>query len=70
LQAKSSDLADSNAKGSYEVAMAKADGDHKVAMQQCMTLDGRAQAACKDTADADYDAAKANAKASRTAQQP
>jgi hypothetical protein len=70
MQEKSGDLAQSNAQASYEIAVAKADGDHKVAIQQCMTLDGKAQKACKETADADYDAAKANAKASRAAQQP
>jgi hypothetical protein len=69
MQEKSGDLAQSNAKASYEIAIAKADGDRKVAIQQCMTLDRQAQKACKETADADYDAAKANAKASRAAQQ-
>jgi len=54
----------------YNVAVAKADGDHKVAIQKCETLQGHDQQVCKDQADADYDAAKANAKARKAAQQP
>jgi hypothetical protein len=54
----------------YEVAVARADGDHKIAIQKCDTLEGHDQKACKDQADADYDAAKANAKATKVAQQP
>ena len=54
----------------YNVALAKADGDHKVAVQKCETLQGHDQQQCKDQADADYDAAKANAKATKVAQQP
>ena len=54
----------------YNVALAKADGDHKVALQKCDTLQGHDQQVCKDQADADYDAAKANAKATKAAQQP
>jgi hypothetical protein len=70
LQDKSGQLAESNAKGAYDVAMARADGDHKVAIQECMTHDGQAQKVCKDRADAEYDVAKANAKATRAANQP
>ena len=70
LQDKSIQLADSNAKAAYDVAMARADGDHKVAIQECMTHDGQAQKVCKDRADAEYDVAKANAKATRTVNQP
>ena len=69
LQDKSNDLADSNAKAAYEVALARADGDHKVAIQECLTHEGDAQKLCKDRADAEYDVAKANAKATRAAQQ-
>jgi len=54
----------------YDVAVARADGDHKVAIQKCDTLEGHAQKACKDQADADYEAAKANAKANKVAQSP
>lgn len=44
-----------------DTAMAKAEGDHKVAIERCEALPGDQQAACKDKADADYDAAKAAA---------
>jgi hypothetical protein len=54
----------------YNVAVARADGDHKIAIQKCETLQGHDQQVCKDQADADYDAAKANAKAAKLAQQP
>ena len=54
----------------YNVAVAQADGDHKVAIEKCETLQGHDQQVCKDQADADYEAAKANAKATKVAQQP
>ena len=65
---KTNDLNNVNAKGAYDVAMAQADGDHKVATQKCDGLAGDAQKACKDQADAKYDLAKANAKAVLAAQ--
>ena len=67
---KTADLNNANAKGSYDVAMAQADGDHKVALQKCEALSGDSQKACKDQADAKYDLAKANAKAMLAAQKP
>jgi hypothetical protein len=67
---KSNDLNNVNAKGAYDVAMAQADGDHKVALQKCDALSGDSQKACKDQADAKYDLAKANAKAMLAAQKP
>ena len=67
---KTTDLNNVNAKGSYDVAMAQADGDHKVALQKCDSLSGDPQKACKDQADAKYDLAKANAKAMLAAQKP
>jgi hypothetical protein len=54
----------------YAVATAKADGDHKIALQKCETLQGHDQQVCKDQADADYEAAKANAKAAKVSQTP
>jgi hypothetical protein len=54
----------------YDVTVAQLDGDHKIAIQQCDTLQGRDQQACKDKADADYEAAKANAKATRVSRTP
>jgi hypothetical protein len=54
----------------YDVSVARADGEHKVALQKCDSLEGHDQKVCKDLADADYEAAKANAKASKVAGQP
>jgi hypothetical protein len=51
------------AKDVYDLAVAKADGDRKVALANCLSLGGDAQKSCKDQAEADYGAAKANAKA-------
>jgi hypothetical protein len=53
----------SAAKDAYNLAVAKADGDRKVALANCLSLGGDAQKSCKDQAEADYGAAKANAKA-------
>ena len=57
------DLNNVAAKDSYNVAVAKADGDRKIALANCQSLAGEAQKTCKDQADADYTAAKASAKA-------
>ena len=54
----------------YDVAVARADGDHKIALQKCEVLQGHDQKVCKDQADADFEAAKASAKATKVAQQP
>jgi hypothetical protein len=51
------------AKDAYNLAVAKADGDRKVALANCLALGGDAQKTCKDQAEADYGAAKADAKA-------
>jgi hypothetical protein len=51
------------AKDAYDLAVAKADGDRKVALANCLSLGGDAQKTCKDQAEADFGAAKANAKA-------
>jgi hypothetical protein len=48
----------------YNVAVAKADGDRKVALATCESQSGSAQRACKDQAEADYKTARANARAS------
>jgi len=47
----------------YNVTIAKADGDRKVAMATCESQSGEAQKACKDQADTDYKTARANARA-------
>jgi hypothetical protein len=59
------DLNNTVANDAYTVAVAKADGDRKVTMAKCEALSGDAQKGCKDQADADYVAAKANAKAAQ-----
>jgi hypothetical protein len=51
------------AKDAYDLAVAKADGDRKVALANCSALGSDSQKRCKDQADADYTAVKANAKA-------
>jgi hypothetical protein len=47
--------------GQEETALAKAEGDHKVAIERCEALPAEQQEACKDEADAAYEAAKAAA---------
>jgi hypothetical protein len=61
----SKDLSDVGAKSAYDVAVAQADGDHKVAIQQCLALTGEAQKSCKERADAAYDQAKTHANVTR-----
>ena len=48
----------------YNVAIAKADGNRKVALATCESYSGDAQKACKARAEADYKAARADARAS------
>jgi hypothetical protein len=64
----SRDVALARVTGSFDIAMANADGAHKVAVERCLTLPPAEQQACKDRADADYQTAAANAKATRLAQ--
>ena len=47
----------------YDVAVAQADGQRKVAKEKCETLGSDAQKACKDQAEATYESAKAQAQA-------
>jgi hypothetical protein len=61
----SKDLTDVDAKTAYDVAVAQADGDHNVAIQQCLALTGEAQKSCKERADAGYDQAKTHANVTR-----
>jgi hypothetical protein len=44
-----------------DVAVAKADGDYKVALQKCEALSGSEQSACKERAEAEHKANKADA---------
>jgi hypothetical protein len=52
-----------SAREAYKVAVTKADGDREVTLAKCQAQSGDAQKMCKDQADADFAAAKANAKA-------
>ena len=65
---KAKDLNNAEVKGAYDVEMAKADGDRKVALNKCEALSGDAQKDCKDIADADYQAAKSHLKAMRNSE--
>ena len=61
----SKDVNEVGAKSEYDVAVAKADGDHNVAIQQCLALTGEAQKSCKERADVAYDQAKTHANVTR-----
>ena len=65
----SRDVVRARVTGAFDIAMAHADGDHKVAIEKCMTLEPPAQQPCKDKADVDYQSAAAKAKANRALQQ-
>jgi len=49
------------AEAAYNTAVAVAKGDHDVAQQGCEALKGDAQASCKKSAEASYEAAKSSA---------
>ena len=66
---ESKDMARARVTGAFDVAMARADGDHKVAIEKCMTLEPSAQQSCKDKADGDYQSAAAKAKTNRASSQ-
>src|SRR5258707_15830623 len=55
---KAKDLNNAEVKGAYDVDMAKAEGDRKIALDKCEALSGDSQKDCKNIADADYQAAK------------
>jgi hypothetical protein len=61
----SKDVNEVGARTEYDVAVAQADGDHNVAIQQCLALTGEAQKSCKDRADGGYDQAKTHANVTR-----
>ncbi len=63
--ASSKELNDVGATAAYDVAVAQADGDHNVAIQQCLALIGEPQKSCKDRADARYDQARIHANVTR-----
>src|ERR1700722_16915467 len=51
----------------YNVAIAKADGNRKIALATCESQSGSAQQACKDQAESDYKTARADARVSAEA---
>jgi Tfp pilus assembly major pilin PilA len=58
---------DDAARQTYNVAVAKADGNRKIALANCESQSGSAQTACKDEAETDYKTALANARVSAEA---
>jgi hypothetical protein len=65
VDGSSKDRNDASARAAYDVAVAQADGDHSVAIQQCSALTGEAQKSCKERADAGHDQAKTHANVTR-----
>jgi len=65
VDGSSKEVNDASARAAYDVAVAQADGDHGVAIQQCSALTGDAQKSCKERADASYDQAKTHANVTR-----
>lgn len=68
MGADSRDVERAKITGAFDIAMTRAEGDHKVADEKCLTLDQPAQQACKDKAAAEYQAAASKAKANRDSQ--
>jgi hypothetical protein len=64
------DLQHTAAVENEKVADTQAEGAHKVALARCESLSGNAQKSCRDQADADYEAAKADAKQERAKTDP
>ncbi len=64
---KLADLNNTVASNAYDIALTKAEGERKIALAKCDALGGDAQKSCKDQADADFAAVKANAKAAEVA---
>jgi hypothetical protein len=52
---------ESAAENEYEIKVAQAEADHKVAIESCEILEGDAQQTCKNDADAQLAASKAEA---------
>ena len=65
---KMTDLNNKAAADAYDIVVAQADGNRKVALAKCTALSGDAQKNCKDQAEADYKAAKSGAKAAETSE--
>lgn len=56
---------ESAAENQYEIRVTQAEADHKVAIESCEILEGDAQQACKDKADSQLAASKAEAELQR-----
>ena len=56
------------AKDAYDLAMANADGDRKIALANCESASGDAQKQCKDQVEADYTAVTKKAEAAAQSQ--
>jgi len=65
---KARDVTNAQVQGNYDVTIAKAEGEDKIAKEKCQALNGSSQKACKDRADDTLNVAKANANAARTRQ--
>jgi hypothetical protein len=65
----SRDVAYARMTAAYDLAMVTAESQHTVTLEHCKTLQPALVQACNDHADADYESAKAKAKAARTTQQ-
>jgi hypothetical protein len=59
-------VADKSVGAVVDSAVTQAEGDTKVALAKCEALEGDAQKACKDKANAHMDAVKAKAKAAKS----
>ena len=68
IRSEQTDLTKAKIQGEYDVAIAKAEGAYKVAKEQCDSLSGDAQSACKRQAEATLALDKASAAATRTRQ--
>jgi len=64
------DMQHTGAVQAERVADTQAEGAHKIALARCEGLASNAQRACKDQADADYQAATATAKQERSQSDP
>ena len=58
-------VADNNIDAVADSAVTEAEGETKIALAKCQALEGDAQKACKDQANAHLDAVKAKAKAAK-----
>jgi hypothetical protein len=57
------DASEASAQASYDVAVAKLEGEHKIQLEKCDAMTGKLRADCKGEADAELELASAQAKA-------